>query len=228
MAIESALKQEVEKEIILIDDCSKDNTRDIIRTYLELDNVKLICNPSNQGVAKSRNIGVQNAQGDYIAFLDADDYWEKDKLVKQLQRLQETGGVFCYTGRKLITEEGNLTGQTIHVRERSNYETLSKHNDIACSSVVMKRSLALEVPMEHEEVHEDYLNWLRILKKGYIAYGIDEPLLYYRLSEGGKSRSKLKSAKMTYGVHRYMGAGRIQALYLMCSHLSHALKKYRK
>ncbi|MEG2440106.1 MAG: glycosyltransferase family A protein, partial [Acetivibrio sp.] len=161
-AIDSALKQKVEKEIIIIDDCSTDNTREIVKKYLETGSIHIVCNSVNKGVAESRNSGVQMAKGEYIAFLDADDYWEEDKLERQLEELKKKKGVFCYTGRILVTENGEKTKKTISTKEVNTYKTLCMHNDISCSSVLIERKVALEFPMEHDEVHEDYLTWLRV------------------------------------------------------------------
>ena len=185
----------------------------------------LICNAKNKGVAYSRNRGIQKAKGQYIAFLDADDYWREDKLAKQLSLLQEKKALLCYTGRRIILEDGAETDKIIGVNEEITYDMLCHHNEISCSSVLMKRTIAKELRMEHDDVHEDYLMWLRFLKKYKVAFGINEPLLYYRLSENGKSRNKVESAKMTYGVHRYMKKGRAEAFFYMCSHLFHAIKK---
>ena len=81
--------------------------------------------------------------------------------------------------------------------------------------------------MEHEDSHEDYIMWLKILQKYKTACGINEPLLNYRLSNTGKSGSKLKSAKMTFKVYRYMGFGIIKSLICFCSYAVHGVLKYR-
>ncbi|MFA9463366.1 MAG: glycosyltransferase family 2 protein [Velocimicrobium sp.] len=226
-AIESVLKQDIEKEIIIIDDCSIDHTANILQNYLVQENVTIHTNVQNLGVAASRNLGVKLARGEYIAFLDADDYWAEDKLKKQIKELQKGNGVFSYTARRLITEDGEVMNKVIPVHTICTYEMLVRHNEITCSSVLMKKEIATEFLMKHDNVHEDYLTWLRVLKKYGAACGINEPLLNYRLSENGKSRNKIKSAKMTYGVHRYMGDGKWKSFRYTLFHLLEGLKKYR-
>ncbi|MDK2808260.1 MAG: teichuronic acid biosynthesis glycosyltransferase TuaG [Clostridiales bacterium] len=226
-AIESVLRQGVETEIIVVDDCSMDETKEIVSKYLSMKNVHLICNAKNKGVAFSRNRGIKRATGQYVAFLDADDYWREDKLAKQISLLEEKKAFFCYTGRRIITENGEETNKIIGVSEEITYDMLCHHNEISCSSVLMKRTIAKNLRMKHDEVHEDYLMWLRFLKKYKVAFGINEPLLYYRLSENGKSRNKIESAKMTYGVHRYMGNTRWKSFYYMSLHLLKGIKKYK-
>lgn len=80
--------------------------------------------------------------------------------------------------------------------------------------------------MSHAELHEDYILWLQVLKAYGAAVGIDEPYLHCRLSEGGKSRNKLRSAQMQYGVYRLMGFGIIKSMYYLCSYAWHGVKKY--
>ncbi|ROR31479.1 teichuronic acid biosynthesis glycosyltransferase TuaG [Mobilisporobacter senegalensis] len=227
-AIESVLSQNVPLEIILIDDNSQDNLGQVIEKYMKLDNFIYLKNETNIGVAEARNRGVQIATGDYIAFLDADDWWRPDKLIKQINLMKQKKYVLCFTAREIVNEDGITTGKIIHVQDEINYNNLLYHNGIACSSVILKRDVALKNPMKYSHLHEDYLAWLTILKKHGKACGLDEPLLLYRLSNNGKSRNKLKSARMTYGVYRVMKIGRIKAFFLMSSHLLHGIIKYNK
>lgn len=226
--IDSVLNQHISLEIIIVSDCSEDNLDQVLEKYLKLENITYLKNKSNLGVAESRNRGVRVARGEYIAYLDADDWWKSDKLTKQIKFMEEKQCILCYTARELVKEDETPTGKVIHVKDEIDYNGLLNHNSIACSSVVIKREIAIACPMSHSELHEDYITWLTILKKYGKACGIDEPLLIYRLSKNGKSRKKLKSARMTYGVYRVMEFGRAKALILMGSHIIHGLVKYSK
>lgn len=226
-AVDSVFAQEVPLELFIIEDGSTDNTEEILGPYMERENFHYIKNEKNLGVAGSRNRGIQSAKGEYIAFLDSDDWWEKGKLKKQLERIQSSGCVLCSTGRELIHPDGSSAGKYIPVRETISYQNLLKHNSINCSSVLVRRDAMVEFPMEHDDSHEDYLSWLKILKKYGNAVGINEPYLKYRLSEGGKSRNKWKSARMTYQVYRYMGFGMVKSTLLFVSYALHGLWKYR-
>ncbi|MDF2870894.1 MAG: tuaG [Anaerocolumna sp.] len=219
-AIDSVLLQKVSLELIIIDDCSTDLVDSVIKKYEKDKRVIFLRNNKNLGVAVSRNIGVNIARGEYIAYLDADDYWMPNKLEKQLIIMKKEKCAICFTERELIYEDDTTTGVVIKVKNRISYKMLKFHNCIACSSVMLPTFIAKEIPMCNDEYHEDYINWLQILKVYGIAYGIKEPLLKYRLSQNGKSRNRIKSAKMTYGVYRYMGMNKIQSLFYMLSHLS--------
>ena len=200
-------------ELVVVDNGSKDDTLPVVRDVLmeweqggRTDrNLTILCNPV-KGVSASRNMGIQKAKGHYVAFLDSDDWWDVTKLEKQMALLERNPGcrLVC-SGRELMHADGSSAGRVIGVREKIVYRDLLRHNCINCSSVVVERQIALEFPMEHDDSHEDYIMWLRILQKYGCAVAVNEPLLKTRLSEGGKSRNKLKSAQMTWKVYRYMG-----------------------
>lgn len=226
-SLESALAQQVPLEILVINDCSPDNLNDVLKKYLGDSRIHYLRNDRNLGVAATRNRGVQLARGRYVAFLDSDDWWEEGKLKKQLELIEKQEAVLCCTARELMDEAGNSLGKVIPVGERITYRALLRHNSINCSSVLIRRDVALEFPMEHEDSHEDYITWLKVLNKYGFACGINEPLLKYRLSQKGKSGSKLKSAGMTFKVYRYMGFGLLHSILYFCSYAVHGIWKYR-
>lgn len=225
-AVQSVYAQDVPLELIVIDDGSADGTREVLIPWENRPDFVYIKNERNLGAAGSRNRGVSVAKGRYVAFLDADDWWEEDKLKKQLEVLCRTGAVLCCTGRELVTPDGKQTGRIIGVKEKITYRMMLHQNWINCSSAVMKTEIAKEFPMEHEEGHEDYILWLKILKKYGWAAGVNEPLLKYRLTAKGKSGNKLHSAKMTYDSYRYAGLGRLKSALCFCAYAANGVKKY--
>lgn len=226
-AIDSVLMQRVSLELIVINDCSTDETEAVIRRYQDNPLVRYVRNEKNLGVAETRNRGVRLARGNYVAFLDSDDWWEPDKLEKQLEMIEREHVVLCSTARALVDSDGKMIGKVIPVKEKIFYRDLLRHNSINCSSVLLLRKVALEFPMEHEDSHEDYITWLRILKKYKVACAVNEPLLKYRLSATGKSGTKWESAKMTFKSYRYMGFGLVKSILCFCSYVLHGLWKYR-
>lgn len=237
-AVNSALAQELDApmEIMLIDDGSTDGTGALMGQYREKSapgrQVRCLTNPRALGAAAARNRAVTAAAGRYIAFLDADDSWAQGKLAAQIRMMESGEGQpdsqppLCCTARELMTPAGKLTGRVIPVKERISYRELLKHNSINCSSVLIKTDIAREFPMAHEDSHEDYITWLRVIKKYGAAVGINEPMLRYRLSSQGKSGSKLQSAAMTYKAYRYVGFGRIRAAGLFVRYALHGVWKY--
>ncbi len=225
-ALDSALAQDVPLEILVINDCSRDNLDQVMKAYESLPQVRYLKNASNLGVAATRNRGVALARGSYIAFLDGDDVWAEEKLKKQLQWIREKDCVICSTGRELMTLDGRLTGYVIPVKTEYTFFDAMLHNPINCSSVLIKTEVAREFPMHHDDSHEDYLMWLEVLQKYKRGCAVNEPLLKYRISDTGKSGSKWKSAKMTFRTYRYMGFSWYQVIVYFISYAAHGIKKY--
>lgn len=225
-AIDSVKRQDVDLEIIVINDCSKDGLDEVMKAYENDPVIFYVKNETNIGAAASRNRGVAMARAPFVAFLDSDDWWERDKLKKQLKQMQKTGCVLCGTARELTTPDGRLTGRIIPVKEKITYQSLLLHNSINCSSVLARTEVLREFPMEYEQAHEDYVTWLKILRKYRTACAVNEPLLKYRLTSTGKSGTKLASAKKTYQVYRYIGFGPVKSMLCFCSYAVHGVIKY--
>ena len=225
-AIDSALCQDVDLEVLVLNDCSPDHLDDVMTAYAQESRVRYLKNPENLGASGTRNRGVSLAKGEYVAFLDADDCWLPGKLSRQLKLLEETGCILSCTAREMMTPDWRSTGRIIPVQERISYRDLLKENSISCSSVVLPTAVAREFPMEHEDSHEDYIMWLRILKKYGSACGINEPLMQYRISTTGKSGNKLKSATMTWKVYRYMEFSLVQSVICFVSYAFRGVKKH--
>ena len=226
-AIESVQAQTYTNwELIVIDDASTDDTRQIVSQYCETDRrIKLVCNPNNQGVSHTRKNGVNAAQGDWIAFLDSDDSWVTDKLQKQLDCQERNNAKLVFTGSGFMDSEGEPMDWILHVPEKIEYRQLLKQNLISNSSVLIEKKAYQECAVIADDMHEDFACWLRFLRKGNIAYGIDEPLLTYRLSAKSKSGNKLKAAKMNWKTYRAVGLNALQACYYMLWYTVKSLMK---
>lgn len=189
--------------------------------------VRYYKNNVNYGVAKTRNFGVEVAMGDYIAFLDADDWWSPDKLVRQIKMLNKTNAVLCNTAREFVNPDESPIGHIVDTPQKITLKEIEKTNCINCSAVLVKKEALLKYPMEHDDAHEDYLTWLKILKEYKYAVGINAPLLKYRLTIGGKSRNKFKSAYMTYKTYCYAGYNKFKSFIMMFPYTYNGLKKYK-
>lgn len=225
-AVNSVRAQNVDWELIIINDRSPDNVMDVLKQYKDDSRIRIITNEENCGPAQSRNRGVTQAKGEYIAFLDSDDYWTSDKLSRQLQVMEETDCVLCCTARELVSTDGKTMGRVIPVDSELTYKKLLYGNQINCSSVLVKKEAMQKYPMSHSDSHEDYIAWLGILKEYGRAVGINEPMLKYRFDFSSKSGNKLKSAGMHYKALRYAGIGRVKALVYFCSYAIKGVLKY--
>ncbi len=225
-SVESVLAQKEQLELLIVDDCSDDDLDAALAPFATDARVKLLRNACNCGAAESRNRGVAAASGAYVAFCDADDIWADGKLEKQLVKIEETGAVLCATARELMKPDGTLTGRVIGVKERITYRDILRHNCINCSSVLLRADAARQFPFAHEDSHEDYILWMRLLREYGAACAVNEPLLKYRMSSTGKSGSKLRSAKKTYTAYRYAGFGVPTSIALFVSYALHGAAKY--
>lgn len=216
--------------LFIIDDCSTDRTRILAEELAKTDErIVVKHNKKNIGVAKTRNLGVREADSEWIAFLDSDDLWRPDKLEKQIKLSEKISTAnLIFTGSGFIKENGEKINYILHVLGKINRKELLKQNLISCSSVLINRDMMLKYPMPGKEmIHEDFASWLRILDEEEYAYGIDELLLIYRRSESSKSGNKAKAAKMNWNTYRNVGISPVKAAYYMCWYVIKGLMKYR-
>lgn len=231
-AIDSVLNQTYKNwELIVVDDCSRDNTRQILDRYIsQYSNIHYYKNEHNLGSADTRNLGVSVAAGEWIAYLDSDDCWHPDKLQLQMELAEKTQAEFLFTGSAFIDEESRPLDYFLPAPEKVSYQELLKQNVVSCSSVLIRKELAEEYPMKQaSRLHEDFAVWLQILRdKKICAYGVNQPLLVYRISSKSKSGNKVKAAKMTFRVYRYLGLSFGASVYYWMFYFVRSLRKYSK
>ena len=228
-SIESVLKQTYSNwELIVVNDCSNDNTSEKVVEYSARDKrIKLINKLKNEGVGSARNTGVLNSNSEWIAFLDSDDMWSEDKLEKILELMRKNpNGKLFFTGSAFINYEGKRSNYILQVPQKIDFEELLKQNLISCSSVVVSKESMLKYNMPKGNLHEDYATWLSILKDEPFAYGLNEPLLIYRMSKNSKSGNKLKAVKMNWTTYRTVGVSFFKAVVSMFSYIYRNIKKY--
>ncbi len=190
-------------EMIIVDDCSKDKTRDILHRIAELDSrLKVVLLEENGGAAVARNTALEQARGRYIAFLDSDDLWKAKKLEKQIAVMQKNNYAFTFTAYELMNENGDLLNKTINAPNKIDYKGLLKNTIIGCLTVILDKGQVGDVRMPNIRTRQDFALWLSVLRDGHTAYGLSEPLSVYRLVEGSISSNKLKTAKRNWYVYR--------------------------
>lgn len=188
-------------ELLLVDDCSSDKSVGIIEKYQKDDKrIKLISMKHNSGAALSRNAGIDKATGQYLAFLDADDLWAKNKLETQIAFMQKNDYAFTYTDYEFADESGISTGKRVVVPSSITYRKALKNHIIWTSTVIvdlMKVSKDI-ASMPDVRRGQDAATWWKILRHVGSAYGINEVLSFYRRTTASLSANKLKAMKRTW------------------------------
>ncbi|HCC00880.1 MAG TPA: glycosyl transferase [Ruminococcaceae bacterium] len=229
-AVHSVLTQTYPNwELILVDDCSTDRSPLMIEAYRQKDErVRAYCMPQNGGAALARNRALEMAKGRYVAFLDADDLWKPQKLEKQLLKMHQNNWEFTFTAIEMIDAEGELRRSKRQVKDTVNYRFLLSNTIIACSSVIIDRSIVGDFRMPSVRKGQDFATWLSLLRDGrFLAHGIDEVLLQYRIAPGAISSNKAAALARTWRIYREQEH---LSLLPACWHFSwyvfHAVKKY--
>lgn len=216
-----------EWELLLVDDCSTDASRELIREKGREDRrVKLVVQDGgkNGGAARARNRGIKEAGGQYICFLDADDIWQPEKLrleleyIRKVQREENPDAGFVFTGYEFADASGAGLGKVVHVPARITYRQALKNTTIFTSTVMIDRN---KIPDEDICMpciaSEDTATWWRLLKKYGAAYGMDENLVLYRRSADTLSSNKLTAVRRIWNLYRRQeGLSVIKSVYCMC------------
>ena len=214
-------------EILLIDDCSKDNSAQIIIEFQKYDNrIKYIKLKKNSGASVSRNEGIRNAKGRFIAFVDSDDIWKPEKLEIQIKYMLKENLGFTFTSYRYMKENGELTNKIAKAPSKINYNGLLKNTIIGCSTVVIDREIVDYFEMPLVRRGQDTATWLQILRKEKYAYGIEQDLVNYRLVGESLSSNKIIALKRTWNTYRNVEKlGLLKSSYVFCFYVFNAIKK---
>ena len=189
-------------EMVIVDDCSTDNSVDVIQRIAKDDaRIRLMQHQWNGGPAVSRNIAIENAKGRYIAFLDSDDLWLPEKLEKQLAFIKKKDAALVYSGYQKITEEGELKG-VVHPPKQVTYNDMLRSNYIGCLTAVYDRQKIGKCYMPIIAKRQDHALWLKILKQTPVAYCLEEVLAHYRIQSNSVSSNKVMAAKYQWRIYR--------------------------
>ncbi|MBQ8596466.1 MAG: glycosyltransferase family 2 protein [Lachnospiraceae bacterium] len=194
-------------ELLLVDDCSKDDSCEKIVRCIEQSpvgsKIRLIKKPVNEGAAKARNTGIHEAVGRYIAFLDADDVWKPEKLTKELGFMKEKQAAFVFTAYEFGNEKAEPTGKVVQVPETLTYKQALSRTVIFTTTVLFDTAkISKELLYMPAVKSEDTATWWKILRNGYTAYGLNEVLAIYRRPPGSLSSNKLEAIRRIWNLYR--------------------------
>lgn len=229
--INSVLKQTYDDwEMIIVDDCSTDNSATIIQGYAKKDNrIKYLKTSAPSGSpAIPRNIGLDNAKGEYVAFLDADDLWLPDKLKLQIEFMQNNQIGFVYSDYEKIDLEGKRNNRIIRMPKISSFWDVIESCTIPCLTVIIKKKI-IDKSRFKNTAKEDFIFWLDILKKNVKAYNSGGVLALYREQPKSRSSNKFLMIKeQWYLLRNIEGVKPVVASYFMMKYLIYGFLKYLK
>lgn len=217
-------------EWCVTDDCSSDSTVDVIRKIAEADpRVTLEVLDKNSGAGASRNKSVQRARGEFLAFVDSDDWWAPNKLSRQLDFMNSNKLDFTFTGYQVSHENGrlgNLVDCSGKYTEIGYTDLLRKSVTLGCSTVMLRRASFSKIEFPLIRTGQDYVLWLSLLKERGSASLLPEPLTYYRIHKGGISRNKFKKALRQWNIYRQIEKlGIIQSSICFCYYAWRAINR---
>lgn len=193
-------------ELILVEDCSKDKSREVLKEItdrLQDSRIRVIYKEKNEGAARARNTGTAEAQGKYLAFLDADDIWHEAKLEKELSFLQEKNAAFVFTAYEFGDEQGVGTGRIVKVPDTLTYKQALSRTVIFTSTTLFNvEKIGKELLTMPEVPSEDSATWWQVLKAGYVAHGYNEVTTIYRRPPKSLSSNKGKAIQRIWYLYR--------------------------
>tara|TARA_B100000035_G_C21002938_1_gene555824 strand:- start:58 stop:819 length:762 start_codon:yes stop_codon:yes gene_type:complete len=228
--IDSILKQTYKNiEIIIIfDDIDKFDLSFIKDICLKDRRIKLIINKKNIGAGFSRNKGIKKSKGKYLAFIDADDIWKKNKLQTQYEFMKNKNISFSHTSYNLIDVYGKIFGK-MRVKNELTFVDLIKSCDIALSSVMIEKKILGKHKFSSKKTKEDYSLWLN-LSKNYKVYGIKKYLTSWRKTPNSLSSNFIQKIMDSYYIYRKQLKNNffLSWIYVFRLSLNFLFKKYNQ
>ena len=225
-SINSVLNQTyIDFELIIVDDKSTDRSIEIVEQFDD-NRLKIIKLSQNIGVALARNKGIEVSTGEYICFIDSDDYWKPIKLEKQVDLMEKNNYSFIYSDYAYLNRDGST--HRVKVPKSITYKEALKNTTIFTSTVMfnMKYLKKADIYMPNIKKGQDTATWWKVLKKGIRAYAINEVLAYYRVgTKSSLSSNKFKALKRTWELYKREDISYFKKIYCFTCYVVNAIKR---
>ena len=214
-------------ELIITDDFSTDKTSTLVKMLCKEDSrIVFFQLKKNQGAAVARNNCLKHAKGKYIAFLDSDDLWLKDKLSFQIQFMQQNKFPITYASYSYINEKGIDMKKIVGVKKKIGYYDYLKNTIIGMSTAIIDKSLVSKFEFKNIRTRQDTFLWISLLKTGVYAFGLDKVLVNYRYRSNSISANKFNAARQVWKLYYdFENLGLFKSLYFFIFYALNALKK---
>ena len=202
--IESVINQTFRNwKLIIVDSNSNVKTRQILEKYANHSNINVIWLEKNKKAGFCRNLAIRNSKSEYIAFLDSDDIWDKEKLFKQLSFMIENKYYFTYTNYTTFGSENNRNNlREIHPPKYFSFGKFIRNTSIGTSTMIIKRSSIKNVKFSNTKICEDYFFKCQILKKVNYAYCLSESLTKYRIRKNSLQSNKIRNLYWIWHINK--------------------------
>jgi teichuronic acid biosynthesis glycosyltransferase TuaG len=209
--------------LIIVDDCSNDKTKKILKNFNNNKKIKILWLKKNRGAAYCRNLAIKRATSKYLAFIDSDDIWEKNKLEIQLKYMEKNNFDFTYTYYKTF----GLKSTKIKTPIKFDFNSFTKNTSIATSTMIIKKRIIQGAKFTETAICEDYFFKCQILKKIKYAYCLKKFLTSYRIRKNSMQGSKIKNFywiwKINYKYNKFNILQNLKSLFFISFN---SIKKY--
>ena len=212
--VDSILSQTYKKfEIIIINDELTKDSFDLLFELKKKDNrIRTFNNHKNLGAGLSRNKGISLSKGKYIAFIDSDDLWSKDKLQLQINFMIKKNYNFTHTSYYIIKD--SINHKIIRKSKDLNFKNLINSCNIGLSTVIVNKKLFKnDIFFSNFKTKEDYYLWLKICQQGEKCYYYEEPLTYWRSTHNSLSSSVFQKIKDSFKLYYYFEKSFFKSIY---------------
>lgn len=191
-------------EAIFINDCSKDDSLKIIKEHKEKNSrIKIVNCEQHGGPANARNIGIKEAKGRYLCFLDADDIWLENKIEKQINFIKTNNYAFVYCNYRYMTDDGDWLSKEVKTPKKTDYnKALINTRILPITTMIDLKQIPKKLCYMPNVMNEDIATWWKILKSGFVAYGQNEILAYHRRTKNSRSSKKYATAFYRWKLYR--------------------------
>ena len=184
--------------MIIVDDFSNKETKDILKKFSKKNKIKIYWSNKNRGAGYSRNYAIKKSNSPYLAFIDSDDVWKKDKLKKQINFMKKNNCSFSYTKYEIFGDKN----KKVNIPLKFSYSSFIKNTSIATSTMMVKRNKINNIKFTNTKICEDYFFKCKLLKKVNFAHCLNQYLTRYRVRKGSLQSSNLKNFYWIWKINR--------------------------
>ena len=188
--INSVIMQTYKKwQLIIIDDCSDNKTLNLLKKFHKHKKIKIYYQKKNYGAGFCRNLAMKKSKSPYIAFIDSDDIWNKNKLEKQINFMKKNHYSFSYTYYKTF----GLKKRFITPPLRFDYKSFIKNTSIGTSTIMVERKKLKNIKFTNSKICEDYYFKCKLLKRVNFAFCLNKFLTQYRIRNDSMQSNNIKN-----------------------------------